>query len=172
MLRPWNCEEERQLIKHHPRGWMGFLVLWASLVVQLVKNPPAMWEAWAWFLGWEDLLEKGKAMHSSILAWRIPWTIQSMGLQRIGHNSASFTSILEELNGESGQARVIFHCQVSSVFKMISVIIFHLHSYLKVTTYKFYILPLQHNTAQGIQTLKSDCLCSNPSKWCFLEQVP
>ena len=38
-------------------------------------------------LGWEDPLEKGKATHSSILAWRIPWTIQSMGLQRIGHNS-------------------------------------------------------------------------------------
>ena len=44
---------------------------WASLVAQLVKNPPAMQETWVWSLGWEDPLEKGKATHSSILAWRI-----------------------------------------------------------------------------------------------------
>ena len=58
---------------------------WASLVAQLVKNPPAMWETWVLFLGGEDPLEKGKATHSSILAWRIPWT-QSMGSQRVGHD--------------------------------------------------------------------------------------
>ena len=46
-----------------------------SLVAQLVKNPPAMWETWIRFLGWEDLLEKGEATHSSILAWRILWTV-------------------------------------------------------------------------------------------------
>ena len=45
----------------------------ASLVAQLVKNPPTMWETWVQSLGWEDPLEKGKATHSSILAWRIPW---------------------------------------------------------------------------------------------------
>ena len=44
-------------------------------MVQLVKNPPAMWETWVQSLGWEDPLEKGKATHSHILAWRIPWTI-------------------------------------------------------------------------------------------------
>ena len=49
---------------------------WASLVAQLVKNPPATGETWVPSLGWEDPLEKGKATHSSILAWRIPWTIQ------------------------------------------------------------------------------------------------
>ena len=43
------------------------------IVTILVKNPPAMQETWVWFLGWEDPLEKGKATHSSILAWRIPW---------------------------------------------------------------------------------------------------
>ena len=48
---------------------------WASLVAQLVKNLPAMWETWVRFLGWEDPVEKGKATHSSILAWRIPWTV-------------------------------------------------------------------------------------------------
>ena len=51
----------------------------ASLVAQLVKNLPAMQETCVQYLGWEDPLEKGKANHSSILAWRIPWTVQSMG---------------------------------------------------------------------------------------------
>ena len=57
-----------------------------SVVAQLVKNLPALRETWVRSLGWEDRLEKGKATHSSILAWRIPWTVQSMGLQRVGHN--------------------------------------------------------------------------------------
>ena len=52
---------------------------WASLVAQLVKNPPAMRETWVPSLGWEDPPEKGTATYSSILAWRIPWTVQSMG---------------------------------------------------------------------------------------------
>ena len=48
---------------------------WAFLLAQLVKNVPAMQETWVRSLGWEDPLEKGKATHSSILAWRIPWTV-------------------------------------------------------------------------------------------------
>ena len=56
---------------------------WASLVAQLVKNLPAMREICVGSLDWEDPLETGKASHASILAWRIPWTIQS---QRVGHN--------------------------------------------------------------------------------------
>ena len=64
---------------------------WASFVAELVKDLPAMQETWVQSLGWEDPLEKGKATHSSILAWRITWTeepgrLQSMGLQRVGHN--------------------------------------------------------------------------------------
>ena len=47
----------------------------ASLVAQLIKNSPAVWETWVQSLSWEDPLEKGKATHSSILAWRIPWTV-------------------------------------------------------------------------------------------------
>ena len=47
----------------------------ASLVAQLVKNLPAMRETWVRSLGWEDPLEKGMATHSSILAWRMPWTV-------------------------------------------------------------------------------------------------
>ena len=59
---------------------------WASLVTQLVKNLPEMRETWVRSLGWEDPLEKGKVTHSSILAWRIPWTVESTGSQRVRHN--------------------------------------------------------------------------------------
>ena len=57
----------------------------------MVKNLPAMQETWILSLCWEDPLEKEMATHSSILAWRIPWTeesggLQSMGLQRVGHD--------------------------------------------------------------------------------------
>ena len=51
------------------------LLFWASLVAQLVKNPPAMRETWVRSLGWEDPLEKGKAAHSCVLAWGILWTV-------------------------------------------------------------------------------------------------
>ena len=63
---------------------------WASVVAQLVKNPSAVWKTWIRSLGWEDPLEKGKAIHSSILAWRIPWTVRSVGLRRVGHSWATF----------------------------------------------------------------------------------
>ena len=63
----------------------------ASMVAQMVKNPPAMQETSVRSLCWEDLLEEGMATHSSILAWRIPWTeeldrLQAMGSQRVGHD--------------------------------------------------------------------------------------
>ena len=70
----------------------------ASLVAQMVKNLPGMWETWVWSLGREDLLEKGMVTHSNILAWRIPWTeepggLQSTGSQRINERySPSFQS--------------------------------------------------------------------------------
>ena len=48
---------------------------WASLMAQLVKNTPEIWETWDQSVGWEDPLEKGKFTHSSILAWRILWTV-------------------------------------------------------------------------------------------------
>ena len=63
----------------------------ASLVALLVKNLPAMQETWAQFLGWEDPLEKGKAAHSSILAWRSPWTVQLPGSQRGGRDRVAPT---------------------------------------------------------------------------------
>ena len=71
--------------------WTMYRHFWASLVAQLVKNLPVMQETWVRSLGWEDPLEEGMATHSSILAWRIPWTgepggLQSMGSQRVGHD--------------------------------------------------------------------------------------
>ena len=56
----------------------------AFLVAQMVKYLPAMWETWVQSLGWEDSLEKDMATHSSILAWRIPWTEEPGGLQSMG----------------------------------------------------------------------------------------
>ena len=57
-------------------------------MAQLVKNPPAMWEAWVQSLSWEDALEKGTATHSNILAWRLLWT---MGSQRIRLTTEQFS---------------------------------------------------------------------------------
>ena len=59
-----------------PREGIGYPLQysWASLVAQMVKNLPAVGETWPQSLGWEDPLGKGKATHSNILAWRIPWT--------------------------------------------------------------------------------------------------
>ena len=60
--------------------------MWASPVALLVKDPPAVRETWVRSLGWDNPLEMGMATHSIILAWRIPWTIESMGSQRVGHD--------------------------------------------------------------------------------------
>ena len=59
-------------------------------VPRLVKNPPAIWETWVQSLNWEDPLEKGKITHSSIMAWRIPWTIYSPW----GHKESDMTERL------------------------------------------------------------------------------
>ena len=77
-----------------------FIKTQASLVVQMVKNLPIMQETWVWSLGWEDPLEKEIGTHSSILAWRIPWTeesggLQSMGLQRVRHDWATNTILFK-----------------------------------------------------------------------------
>ena len=72
-------------------GLLPFRLLWcfrASLVTQMIKNLASMWETWVQSLGQEDPMEKGMATHSSIFAWKIPWTekpggLQSMGLQRV-----------------------------------------------------------------------------------------
>ena len=70
---------------------LSCIKLWASLVAQTVKHLSAMQETWVQSLGCEDPLEKEMAAHSSILAWKIPWTAEpgrllSMGSQRVGQN--------------------------------------------------------------------------------------
>ena len=75
------------------------MILRASLVAQMEKSLPAVWETWVRSLGWEDPLEKEMATHSSILAWRMPWTeepggLQSMGSQRVGHDRATSLSLV------------------------------------------------------------------------------
>ena len=72
-------------------AWQLNVLVWTSLVAQMIKNPPAMQETWVRSLGQEYPLEKGMATHSNILAWRIPWTeepggLWSMGSQRVGHS--------------------------------------------------------------------------------------
>ena len=73
-------------------------LLSSSLVAQMVKRLPTMWETRVQSLGWEDTLEKEMAIHSSTIAWKIPWTgepgrLQSMGSQRVGHNWATSLSL-------------------------------------------------------------------------------
>ena len=89
--KPPSTTEEKKVLPCIPKGRGIFLrlklfgnvlgVLWASLVAQLIKNPSAVWETWVRSLCWKVPLETGKATHSSIPAWRIPWTIQS----QMGH---------------------------------------------------------------------------------------
>ena len=96
--------------------WFNFLSTvhkWASLVVQMIKNLSAMWESQIWSLGWEDLLERKMAPHSSILAWRIPWReepgwLQSKGSKRVGHDWATILSfILKWSNPEESKGRTL-----------------------------------------------------------------
>ena len=84
------------------------MFLGASLVAQSVKNLPAMAETRVRFLDWEDPLEKEMATHSSILAWRIPWTeenggLQSMGSQRVRHNLVTKQQQIPSGNVEAKQ---------------------------------------------------------------------
>ena len=67
-------QNQKERSKYNNNGHV-IINLWASLMFQIVKCLPAMWKTWVQSLGWEDPLEKGTATHSSILAWRIPWTV-------------------------------------------------------------------------------------------------
>ena len=64
----------------------------ASVVAQMVKNPPAMWETWVRSLDWEDPLEKGTATQSSILAWKIPWTEESGRLHGVAKSQTRLSN--------------------------------------------------------------------------------
>ena len=82
--------------------WRQLCYRRVSLVAQMVENLPAMWETQVWSLSQENALEKDMATHSSILAWRIPWTeetgvLQSMRSQTVGLNWATNTSVIERI---------------------------------------------------------------------------
>ena len=88
-------------------------------VAQMVKNPSAMQETWIWSLGWDDPLEKGMAIHSSILTWRIPWTeepggLQSVGSQRVGHNWATNTFTF---HFHASKPEVILNWRIDAIFQ-------------------------------------------------------
>ena len=86
--RPWFESRVRNICWRRDRLQYS----WVSTVAQLLKNLPAVRETWVQSLGWEDPLEKGKATHSSILAWRIP----NMDSQRVGHDWVTFTFTFHE----------------------------------------------------------------------------
>ena len=110
LTRQWRveciCEGMGVLMRRSAWAWAVFSVGFysflpfpqASLVAQSLKRLPGMWETRVRSLGWEDSLEKEMATHSSTLAWRIPWReepgrLQSMGLQRVGHDWATSLSL-------------------------------------------------------------------------------
>ena len=78
---------------HSLRIREGWFSIGASLVAQMVKNLPTMWETWVRSLGLKDPLEKGMASHSSILAWRIRWTEEPGGLQSMGSQRFSISNL-------------------------------------------------------------------------------
>ena len=112
-----NCETKTSLLKILEWEFRIFVRMfakfWASLVTQTVKNLPAMQETKVLPLGQEDPLEKGMATHSSILAWRLPWTEepggpQPIGLQRVRHDwTTNFLNKLDLLPCFSGEAKPI-----------------------------------------------------------------
>ena len=73
----------------------------------MVKNPPAMRETWVRSLGWEDALEEGMATHSSILAWRIPWTEEPAGLQSMGSRRVDTTDGLSTAQYCLGSSKLL-----------------------------------------------------------------
>ena len=106
-----------RFLKHRsfpfPLSGMGFPV------AQLVKNLPVMWDTWVRSLGWEDALEKGKATHSSILVWKIPWMEEPGGLQSMGSHLPAVASlwIYSSVHGES---LISHHTSVNSPLMMLS----------------------------------------------------
>ena len=74
---------QQKAANQYPSGQFKSKFLVVSLVAQMVKNLPAMWETWVRSLGWEDLLEEGMATHSSIMAWRILWTEEPVSKEEL-----------------------------------------------------------------------------------------
>ena len=95
-------------------------------MAQRVKNPLAMWETWVQSLGWEDSLEEGMAAHSSMIAWRIPWTKEPGGLQSMG--SQSQTGLSDEAQHSTFDRQYMIHANVHSTFDRQYMIHANVHS--------------------------------------------
>ena len=80
MEEMYRINDTKQKILTPDNNTIHTITAWASLVVEMVKNLPAMQETQVWVLGWEDSLERYIATHSNILAWKIPWTEEPGGL--------------------------------------------------------------------------------------------
>ena len=92
----WGCSGNSgvfPLLNESPRGRRQAADKQTDLVAPVVKNLPTMWKTWVRSLSWEDPLEKGTATHSSILAWRFPWTEGPGGLQSLGSDTAKQVSL-------------------------------------------------------------------------------
>ena len=103
-------------------------------MAQLVKNLHAMQETWVQSLGWEDPLENEMVIHSSTLAWRIPWTedpgeLQSVGLQRVGHNPLQYSGL------ENSRDCIVLEVTESQT----QLNAFHFHFSMLYLTYILYI---------------------------------
>ena len=96
-ILPWGCWETQRwfaVLGHFRDRTTSVYGPPGELVVQMVKNLPAMQQTWVRSLGWEDPLEKGMATHSSILVWRIPWTKDLVGYSPWGHKESDLTEKL------------------------------------------------------------------------------
>ena len=119
---PWSWELN-SIVKYIK---CNYCLFWVPLVAQMVKRLSTTQETWVWSLGWEDPLEKEMAIHSSTVAWKIPWTeepgrLQSMGSQRVGHDWGTSLSI-------SGPEKLCFLALIHGAR------LFPTHPYLLMTT--------------------------------------
>ena len=116
-----STKDDQAVKDHFMHTWLteyGFIKwhdsIWASLGAQMVKNLPAMWKIQVQSLGGEDCLEKGMAIHSSILAWTIPWTeepggLQSMGSQRVRYDWATNMTVFTTEQSPQQERRKVTH---------------------------------------------------------------
>ena len=88
---------------------------WASPVAQTVKNPPAMRKTLVRSLGWEDSLEEGLATHSSILAWRIPWTEELGGLQSVQSGNVRHDWVTKHSTAQSAEEEVLLTFEATEI---------------------------------------------------------
>ena len=91
-------------------------IVWVSLVAQRLKHLPSMWETWIQSLGWKDPLEKERATHSSILAWKIPWTEEPGGLHSTGQQRDTTERLHWNCHGTSGCVMSPVDCGSRSSF--------------------------------------------------------